>query len=93
MTSALQHPPIPGIRKLMVANRGEIAIRVCRAGTELGLRTVAIYSREDRFALHRFKADESYPIGRNLGPAQAYLDISGIIQTALDAKVDAIHPG
>ena len=93
MTSALQHTPIPGIRKLMAANRGEIAIRVCRAGTELGLRTVAIYSREDRFALHRFKADESYLIGRDLGPVQAYLDIPGIVQTALDAKVDAIHPG
>ena len=93
MTSVLQHTPIPGIRKLMAANRGEIAIRVCRAGTELGLRTVAIYSREDRFALHRFKADESYLIGRDLGPVQAYLDIPGIVQTALDAKVDAIHPG
>ncbi len=93
MASALRHARIPGIKKLMVANRGEISIRVFRAGTELGLRTVAIYSREDRFALHRFKADESYLVGRNLGPVQAYLDIPGIVQTALDANVDAIHPG
>ena len=93
MTSAFKHTPIPGIKKLMVANRGEIAIRVCRAGTELGLRTVAIYSREDRFALHRFKADESYMVGDGLGPVQAYLDIEGIIRIARDAGVDAIHPG
>ena len=79
--------------KLLVANRGEIAIRVCRAATELGLRTVAIYSREDRFALHRFKADESYLVGADHGPVQAYLDIPGIIRVALDAQVDAIHPG
>ncbi len=88
-----RHKPIPHIRKLLVANRGEIAIRVCRAGTELGLRTVAIYSREDRFALHRFKADESYLVGAGSGPVQAYLDIKSIIQIAQDAKVDAIHPG
>ena len=60
VTKPARHKRIPKIRKILVANRGEIAIRVCRAGTELGLRTVAIYSREDRFALHRFKADESY---------------------------------
>ena len=81
------------LAKLLVANRGEIAIRVCRAATELGLRTVAIYSREDRFALHRFKADESYVVGDNLGPVQAYLDIPGIVRVAQEAHVDAIHPG
>jgi pyruvate carboxylase len=81
------------IRKLMAANRSEIAIRVFRAATELGLRTVAIYSMEDRFALHRFKADESYQIGKGLDPVRAYLDIDGIIRIAREAHVDAIHPG
>ena len=81
------------IRKLLVANRGEIAIRVFRAATELGLRTVAIYSREDRFALHRFKADEAYLVGENKGPVQAYLDITSVIRIAREAGADAIHPG
>ena len=81
------------IRKLLVANRGEIAIRVFRAATELGLRTVAIYSREDRFALHRFKADEAYLVGEGKGPVLAYLDIDSIIRIAREANVDAIHPG
>ncbi len=81
------------VRKLLVANRGEIAIRVCRAATELGIATVAIYSQEDRFALHRFKADESYLIGQGLGPVEAYLDIPGIIRTARECGADAIHPG
>src|SRR5918998_2461737 len=81
------------IRKLLVANRGEIAIRVFRAATELGIRTVAIYSREDRFSLHRFKADESYLVGRGKQPVQAYLGIEEIVQVAADAGVDAIHPG
>ena len=93
MSRTSRHKRIPKINKLLVANRGEIAIRVCRAGTELGLRTVAIYSREDRFALHRFKADESYLVGRGSGPVQAYLDIDDIIRIAKEAKVDAIHPG
>ncbi len=93
MTKLSRHKRIPKIRKILVANRGEIAIRVCRAGTELGLRTVAIYSREDRFALHRFKADESYLVGSGLGPVQAYLNIDDIIRIARAAKVDAIHPG
>lgn len=93
MSKTARQKRIPKIRKLLVANRGEIAIRVCRAGTELGLRTVAIYSREDRFALHRLKADESYLVGRGAGPVQAYLDIEDIIRIAKDAKVDAIHPG
>jgi pyruvate carboxylase len=81
------------IRKLLVANRGEIAIRVFRAATELGLRTVAIYSREDRFALHRFKADEAYQVGRGLDPVRAYLGIEEILRIARDAGVNAIHPG
>ncbi len=81
------------IAKLLVANRGEIAIRVFRAATELGIRTVAIYSNEDRFSLHRFKADESYLVGEGKGPVQAYLDIADMIRIAKDAGVDAIHPG
>jgi len=81
------------IRKLLVANRGEIAIRVMRAATELEISTVAIYSLEDRFALHRFKADESYLVGAGRSPVQAYLDIDDIVRVALEAKVDGIHPG
>ena len=65
------------IRSLLVANRGEIAIRVMRAANELGMRTVAIYSQEDRFSLHRTKADEAYLVGRDKGPVEAYLDIAG----------------
>jgi pyruvate carboxylase len=81
------------IRKLLVANRGEIAIRVFRAATELGLRTVAIYAHEDRFALHRFKADESYLVGNGGEPVRAYLDIPELMRVAAAAQVDAIHPG
>ncbi len=81
------------IRKLMVANRSEIAIRIFRAATELGLETVAIYSLEDRFALHRFKADEAYLVGRGLAPVRAYLGVEEIVKVARDAGVDAIHPG
>jgi pyruvate carboxylase len=81
------------INKILVANRSEIAIRVMRAATELGISTVAIYSREDRFALHRYKADESYLVGEGKGPIEAYLDIADIIRTAIEAGVDAIHPG
>ena len=81
------------IRKLLVANRSEIAIRIFRAAAELGLDTVAIYSREDRFALHRFKAEESYLVGKGKDPLQAYLGIEEIVQVASDAGVDAIHPG
>lgn len=80
-------------KKLLVANRSEIAIRVCRAAYEVDIRTVAIYSHEDRFALHRFKADEAYQIGKGKDPVKAYLDIDGIIQLAKDKEVDAIHPG
>jgi pyruvate carboxylase len=83
------------MQKLLVANRSEIAIRVMRAATELGLRTVAVFTHEDRFALHRFKADESYLIGPEHGgePVKGYLNIDSIIATALEHHVDAIHPG
>ncbi|MDD5250865.1 MAG: pyruvate carboxylase [Rhodocyclaceae bacterium] len=81
------------IRKLLIANRSEIAIRVMRGANEMGIRTVGIYSNEDRFALHRFKADESYLVGNGKKPIQAYLDIEDIIRIAKQAKVDAIHPG
>ncbi|MBY0453289.1 MAG: pyruvate carboxylase [Burkholderiaceae bacterium] len=81
------------IKSLLVANRSEIAIRVLRAASEMGIRTVAIFSNEDRFALHRFKADESYLVGAGKKPIQAYLDIEDIIRIAREAGVDAIHPG
>jgi pyruvate carboxylase len=81
------------IQKILIANRGEIAIRVMRAANELGIRTVAIHSREDRFSLHRTKADESYLVGDGKGPVDAYLDIPDIIRIAREAQVDAIHPG
>ncbi|UCE30280.1 MAG: ATP-grasp domain-containing protein, partial [Burkholderiales bacterium] len=81
------------IHKLMVANRSEIAIRVMRAANELGIRTVSIYSNQDRFALHRFKADESYLVGEGAKPIQAYLDIEDILRIARATRVDAIHPG
>jgi pyruvate carboxylase len=85
--------PSQRIRSILVANRGEIAIRVMRAANELGVRTVAIYSQEDRFSLHRTKADEAYLIGSGLKPVEAYLDIAGILTVAREAQVDAIHPG
>ena len=81
------------IQKLLVANRGEISIRVMRAAAEMGIRTVSIYAYEDRFALHRFKADESYLVGQGQKPIAAYLDIADILRVALGAGVDAIHPG
>ena len=81
------------IEKLLAANRSEIAIRIFRAANELGLRTVAVYSQEDRLALHRFKADEAYLIGQGKGPVEAYLDIAGIVALAKEKGVDAIHPG
>ncbi|MCG6157999.1 pyruvate carboxylase [Rubinisphaera margarita] len=81
------------ITKLLVANRGEIAIRIFRSATELGIRTVAIYSYEDRYALHRFKADEAYQIGREGEPIRTYLDIESIVRQAKECGADAIHPG
>lgn len=80
-------------RKLMVANRSEIAIRVFRSAHELGIRTVAIYAHEDRFALHRFKADEAYRVGAAGEPLRSYLDIDAIVRLAKEHEVDAIHPG
>jgi pyruvate carboxylase len=80
-------------KKLLVANRNEIAIRVFRAATELGLRTVAIYAQEDRLSIHRFKADEAYLIGEGKGPVGAYLDIPGIVALAKEKQIDMIHPG
>src|SRR5580698_4523517 len=80
-------------RKLLVANRSELAIRVFRAATELGFRTVAIYAQEDRLSVHRFKADEAYLVGEGKGPVGAYLDIPSIIALAKEKEVDFIHPG
>jgi pyruvate carboxylase len=81
------------IKKVLVANRGEIAIRVFRACVEIGIRTVGIYTYEDRYSLHRYKADESYQIGEDDEPLKPYLDMEQIIQIALENEVDAIHPG
>jgi pyruvate carboxylase len=81
------------IKKLLVANRSEIAIRVMRGAAELGIGTVAVYAEEDRFALHRFKADESYKLGAPGRPLAAYLDIETVLRIAQEAGVDAIHPG
>jgi pyruvate carboxylase len=85
--------PSRPIRKLLCANRGEIAIRVFRAANELGIRTVAVFSREDRVNLHRYKADEAYVVGRGKSPVAAYLGIDEIIDVARENEVDAIHPG
>jgi pyruvate carboxylase len=92
-----QKKPQPAIdvtgKKLLAANRSEIAIRAFRAATELGMRTVAIYAEEDRFSIHRFKADEAYVVGRGKGPVGAYLDIESIVGLARERGVDMIHPG
>ncbi|XP_022092974.1 pyruvate carboxylase, mitochondrial-like [Acanthaster planci] len=88
----LQVEKVP-INKVLVANRGEIAIRVFRACTELGIRTVAIYSEQDKGNMHRGKADEAYLVGAGLPPVQAYLDIPDIIRVARENDVEAIHPG
>ncbi|ABF64760.1 pyruvate carboxylase [Ruegeria sp. TM1040] len=79
--------------KILIANRGEIAIRVMRAANEMGKRTVAVYAEEDKLGLHRFKADEAYRIGEGLGPVAAYLSIDEIIRVAKECGADAIHPG
>ena len=81
------------MKKLLALNRGEIAIRIFRAANELGLRTAAVYSQEDRLSLHRFKADEAYLVGEGKGPVQAYLDVDNIVAMAREKGVDAIHPG
>ena len=80
-------------KRLLVANRSEIAIRIFRAATELGIRTIAIYAEEDKLSLHRFKADEAYQAGEARGPIEAYLSIDEVIRVAKDAGADAIHPG
>jgi pyruvate carboxylase len=80
-------------RKILIANRGEIAIRVMRAANELGKRTVAVFAEEDKLSLHRFKADEAYRIGEGMGPVAAYLSIGEIIRVAKQSGADAIHPG
>ena len=84
---------ISNVKKLLAANRSEIATRIFRGATELGLRTVAIYAEEDRFCTHRFKADEAYRLRKDKGPVGAYLDIDGILAIAKERGVDAIHPG
>ena len=81
------------MKKLLALNRGEIAVRIFRAANELSLRTVAVYSQEDRLSLHRFKADEAYLIGKGKGPVRAYLDVDAIVDLAAEKEVDAIHPG
>ncbi len=86
-------PKINRFKKILVANRGEIAIRILRAASELKLRTVAIYTYEDRYSLHRYKADESYQIGPDDEPLRPYIDIKAIIKLATEQGVDAIHPG
>ncbi|MCV2888836.1 pyruvate carboxylase [Ruegeria aquimaris] len=80
-------------KKILIANRGEIAIRVMRAANEMGKKTVAVYAEEDKLGLHRFKADEAYRIGEGMGPVQAYLSIPEIIRVAKESGADAIHPG
>lgn len=80
-------------KKILVANRGEIAIRILRAASELNLRTVAIYTYEDRYSLHRYKADEAYQIGAKDDPLKPYLDIDALLRVAKEHGVDAIHPG
>jgi len=84
---------MPAIRKLLAANRSEIATRIFRSAHELKIRTVALYSHEDRFALHRFKADEAYQIGKAGEPIRSYLDIDGIVRLCLENGIDAVHPG
>ncbi|KIN76547.1 pyruvate carboxylase [Sulfitobacter mediterraneus] len=84
---------MPDFSKVLIANRGEIAIRVMRAVSEMGKTTVAIYAEEDKLGLHRFKADEAYRIGEGMGPVAAYLSIDEIIRVAKESGADAIHPG
>ena len=81
------------IKKVLVANRGEIAIRIFRACVEIGLKTVGVYTYEDRYSLHRYKADECYQIGEENEPLKPYLDMDAIIKVAKENHVDAIHPG
>ncbi|MFY7890948.1 MAG: pyruvate carboxylase [Spirosomataceae bacterium] len=89
----MSQPYVQKINSLLVANRGEIAIRIMRAASELGIRTVAVYTFEDRYSLHRYKADEAYQIGKDDEPLKPYLDIEGIIKLCKEKQIDAIHPG
>src|SRR3954453_8859162 len=89
----MSDPQPSPMRKLLAANRGEIAIRIFRSAHELGVRTVALYSHEDRFALHRFKADEAYRAGKPGEPLRAYLDIPGVVSLARENEIDPIPPG
>ena len=84
---------MPEFEKILIANRGEIAIRIMRAANEMGIRTVAVYAEEDKLGLHRFKADEAYRVGEGLGPVEAYLSIEEVMRVAKMAGADAIHPG
>ena len=84
---------MPDFKKILIANRGEIAIRIMRAANEMGKKTVAVYAEEDKLGLHRFKADEAYRIGEGMGPVAAYLSIEEIIRVAKLSGADAIHPG
>ena len=84
---------MPDFKKILIANRGEIAIRIMRAANEMGKKTVAVYAEEDKLGLHRFKADEAYRIGEGLGPVAAYLSIEEMIRVAKASGADAIHPG
>ncbi|WP_375228171.1 pyruvate carboxylase [Roseobacter sp. S98] len=84
---------MPDFKKILIANRGEIAIRIMRAANEMGKKTVAVYAEEDKLGLHRFKADEAYRIGEGLGPVAAYLSIDEMIRVAKASGADAIHPG
>src|SRR3954471_16422228 len=81
------------MKKLLALNRGEIAIRILRAANELKLKTVAVFSQEDRLSLHRFKADEAYLIGQGKGPVEAYLDVDAIVALAVEKEADVLHPG
>lgn len=85
--------PMPEFKKILIANRGEIAIRIMRAANEMGKKTVAVFAEEDKLGLHRFKADEAYRIGHGLGPVAAYLSIDEVIRVARECGADAIHPG
>ena len=89
----LAETDIKNFKKILIANRGEIAIRIMRAANEMGKKTVAVYAEEDKLGLHRFKADEAYRIGEGMGPVAAYLSISEIIRVAKMSGADAIHPG
>ena len=88
-----QQETIRKFKSVLVANRGEIAIRVFRACNELGIRTVAVYSKEDSLSLHRNRADEAYLVGKDKSAIDTYLDIEDIIRVAKEQEVDAIHPG